>query len=250
MNLITEPMFRYGEPDFDRDYMRWGLHDRETQLREAASILTILAPAQPLRMLDLACGIGTHAIAWAQQGHRVTAIDLSQTFLDEGRRLAEEAGVAVDFQVMSIQDLDFDGAFDVVTWIEPSFSDEAVIRSIHRALRPGGHFLLDVRNPDHPRTQSRTSNWRTWREEDGVFHLERHETDPETGLPRDEWIEIDTVHDRAVRRVAGGERRLPLAEKRDLLWALGFETQLRTMAGEPFTHGEEPYWLWMLSTRR
>ncbi len=50
---------RYGDPEFDSRYVEWGFHDRETQIGEARAIL------------DLACGIGTHAIYWAGQLWRV-----------------------------------------------------------------------------------------------------------------------------------------------------------------------------------
>ena len=50
------PMHRYGEADFDKDYLQWGFHDAETQAKEADSVVRIAGVDKRLRILDLACG--------------------------------------------------------------------------------------------------------------------------------------------------------------------------------------------------
>jgi 2-polyprenyl-3-methyl-5-hydroxy-6-metoxy-1,4-benzoquinol methylase len=152
---------RYGEPDFDTGYIEWGFHDRATQLGEARAVLDILHPARPFNILDLACGIGTHAVYWAQQGHRVTGVDLSETFIAEARDAARRARVSVDFSVADIMTLEFVEQFDVVTWIEkPSFHD-TMPAAIHRFLVPGGCFISDVRNPEHLKVKRKAQEQRT-----------------------------------------------------------------------------------------
>ncbi len=59
MKRIRKNMFRYGEKNFDLDYMKWGFHDKETQINEAKSILNILKPKKKLKILDLGCGLVT-----------------------------------------------------------------------------------------------------------------------------------------------------------------------------------------------
>ena len=178
-------MHRYGEADFDKDYLRWGLHDAETQAKEAESILRIAGTDRRLRILDLACGTGLHAAHWAKQGHTVTGVDLSETFIAQARARVLQEGVSVDFIVSDIRDLVCYKTYDVVTWIENSFFDDVVINHIRQYLTGGGCFVLDVRNPENPKAKFRQGNWRTWREEDGVFYLERHETDGQTGEHED-----------------------------------------------------------------
>ncbi len=195
MRRIVEPMHPYGTPEFDRKYIEWGLHSRTEQVEQAQAVLRIVPADHPLRILDLACGIGIHATCWAGQGHRVTAVDLSETFITKARELASQEGVSVDFQVGDIRHLPYRSEFDVVTWIETSFFDEQIIEAIRAYLAPGGMFVTNVRNPEHPRYKQRSGNWRTWREKDGVLHLERHETNPATGLREDVWIEIDPAAD-------------------------------------------------------
>ena len=134
-------MHQYGDTEFDRDYLQWGFHDPEAQGQEAKSVLHIAQPDRPLKILDLACGTGTHAIYWAEQGHQVTAVDLSVTFIAEAKRQARVRGVEVDFQVSDITTLDDESAFDVVTWIEQSFFTQEIVGSIYRALCDGGLFI-------------------------------------------------------------------------------------------------------------
>ncbi len=43
-------------------------------------------PVKPCRALELGCGTGTNAIWLAQQGFTVTAVDLSETALDQARK--------------------------------------------------------------------------------------------------------------------------------------------------------------------
>ena len=69
MKRIRIPMHRYGEAVFDREYINWGIHDTDTQIREADSLSQLLDGKADI--LDLACGVGTHAIHWAKNGHKV-----------------------------------------------------------------------------------------------------------------------------------------------------------------------------------
>lgn len=61
MRVIEQKAFQYGKSDWDTDYLKWGFHDVDTQLIEAESVMRILPKDPPLKMLDLACGLGTHA---------------------------------------------------------------------------------------------------------------------------------------------------------------------------------------------
>jgi SAM-dependent methyltransferase len=243
-------MHRYGEADFDASYLEWGFHDRETQLREAESVLRLLAPAAPLRILDVACGTGTHAIHWAKQGHRVTGVDVSETFVGRAREAAGADGAAVDFAVGDVRALAWREEFDLVTWIEHSLMDAAVLAAIRAALRADGAFVCDDRNPEHARTRARSGNWRDWRERDGVFYLERHETDSQSGRREDVWLTVDPATGAIEEKANVTERVVTLPDRLQMLQDVGFaRTEVRTMAGEPFAGGPEPYWLWVVARR-
>ena len=138
----------------------------------------------------------------------------------------------------------------MVTWIEQSFFGREIVHCIHRFLRPRGYLIFDDRNPNHPRTQRRGGNWRTWREQDGIFDLERHETSEETGEREDVWITIDP--DRAlITEKFGRFRPISLDEKTDIIRRAGFShVELRTMEGEVLVGDNGPYWLWVVGRKQ
>lgn len=243
-------MHRYGESDFDKSYLRWGFHDEDTLAREAGSLLRIVGGDRPLRILDLACGTGAHAVFWAKQGHKVTGVDLSETFIAMANERMLKEGASVEFIRSDIRDFNYDGAYDVVTWIEGSFFEDDIVQRVYRSLTTGGYFVLDVRNPENPKAKFVEGDWRTWREENGVFTLERHETDVQTGVREDAWITIDPQSDLIEEKVISEQRPLTPDQKMQVMKDAGFDTvQLFTMEGEPYNAVEEPYWLWLVGRR-
>jgi SAM-dependent methyltransferase len=242
MKRIRMPMHRYGEVDFDKGYLQWGFHDAETQANEADSVVRIAGEDKRLRILDLACGTGVHAVHWAKQGHTVTGVDLSETFIAQARERMLRESVSVDFIVSDIRDLACHETYDVVTWIENSFFDDDIIN--------GGCFVLDVRNPENAQAKFRQGNWRTWREENGVFYLERHEIDAKTGIHEDAWITINPQLELIEERVNTTERPMALDQKMHVMKKAGFHpVELRTMDGRIFSGGPDPYWLWLVGRR-
>ena len=250
MRRSRGPMHRYGEPAFDADYLGWGFHSQELQEKEAESVLRIAGSGRKLHILDLACGTGRHAIYWAKHEHAVTGVDLSETFIARGRDTAQQEGVRVEFVVSDVRSLSYRNEYDLVTWIENSFFDADIVRDIHGYLVDGGILVFDVRNPEHPKARARGGDWRTWREDAGVFYLERHETDEQTGLREDVWITIDTHSGLIEEKVNSVPRVWSLDEKLDTLRATGFGTvELQTLDGQAFDGGVEPYWLWVVAKK-
>jgi 2-polyprenyl-3-methyl-5-hydroxy-6-metoxy-1,4-benzoquinol methylase len=121
---------------------------------ECAFIDAELGGNRALRILDVGCGTGRHAIRLAGMGYPVTGIDLSEAQILRAREKAAEAGVEVDFRVLDARDLPFEAAFDAVIMIcEGGFAlmetDEenfAILQGAVRALRPGGLFLFTTLN--------------------------------------------------------------------------------------------------------
>jgi SAM-dependent methyltransferase len=254
LKRIRREAIRFGDPEFDRDYVEWGFHDQDTQIGEAQAVLNILQLTRPVNILDLACGVGTHATHWARQGHRVTGVDISETFISEAQKAARRAGVSVNFRVADIKTLEYEERFDVVTWIEKPFFHDGMSMAIHRFLIPGGCFIGDVRNPEHPKVKRMAQNQRTWREENGIFYLERHERNEEEGTLEDVWIRIDPDNDVIEERFLINDIRSCVSRNlhtaMDELSRAGFrDTELRTMEGEVFHSGEEPYWLWIVARK-
>ncbi len=94
-------------------------------------------------VLDLGTGTGVLPRAMAQHGARFTAVDEAPGQVAEGRRLAQQAGLDIDFAVGRAEDIHFaPGTFDVVTACQCFiyFNKAVVLPKIHNALKPGGHF--------------------------------------------------------------------------------------------------------------
>lgn len=101
---------------------------------------------------DIGCGSG-HAInlmAAAYPGSRFTGYDFSADAIATARQEAAAWGLSnARFEVLDVAELDVAGGFDAVTAFD-AIHDQAhparVLRNIHRALRPGGVFLMvDIR---------------------------------------------------------------------------------------------------------
>ncbi len=102
-----------------------------------------------MRVLDVGCGPGRHAIALAKRGIAVHGIDISQTFID----LAAAAAPALaTFERLDARDLayvaEFDaaiclcqGAFGLMT---ASGDDLRVFAGIAESIRPGGRLALSA----------------------------------------------------------------------------------------------------------
>jgi ubiquinone/menaquinone biosynthesis C-methylase UbiE len=97
-------------------------------------------------VLDVAAGSGNASLPAALAGADVVATDLSPELLEQGRAIAEAAGVPVEWQVADAERLPYDDAdFDVVlscvgVMFAPHHQDAA--DELVRVLRPGGTLGL------------------------------------------------------------------------------------------------------------
>lgn len=102
-------------------------------------------------ILEVASGPGFVSIELARRGqHRVTGLDISQTFIDIGRQNAAAAGVSIDFRHGNASDMPFAAnSFDFVVCRAAfkNFTEPVkAITEMHRVLRPGGQgVVIDLR---------------------------------------------------------------------------------------------------------
>jgi SAM-dependent methyltransferase len=104
-------------------------------------------------VLDMACGAGRHAIAFARRGFAVTAVDLSERLISEARDNTEESKVEINFIQSDIRDLNLSLHFDLAVNLFTSFgyfeTDEENLEVIQKAydlVNLGGFFVLDYLN--------------------------------------------------------------------------------------------------------
>ncbi len=111
--------------------------------------LVVAVVSEPVSdVLDLACGTGAIArrVAAKADGH-VVGIDVSTGMLEEGRKLAKNEGVDVDFQEMDLFKMPFHEEFDVIATsgafghiLQPD--QKKFIDLVWNSLRPGGRFIF------------------------------------------------------------------------------------------------------------
>lgn len=98
-----------------------------------------------LRILDVGCGAGFFSVLLAQNGHRLTGIDLTPAMIVQAQELAVEAACNCTFQTADAEQLEFaDASFDVVIarnlmWNLPN--PAKAYREWLRVLAPSGILL-------------------------------------------------------------------------------------------------------------
>jgi SAM-dependent methyltransferase len=113
-------------------------------------LATVLPVQSGDRLLDLGCGPGLYATAFAQAGVRVTGIDLSEGSIAHARTAARAAGVAIDYRVGDYTTASLGGPFDaaVLIYLDLGVLSDApldrLLDGVRAALRPGGAFAFDV----------------------------------------------------------------------------------------------------------
>jgi ubiquinone/menaquinone biosynthesis C-methylase UbiE len=135
---------------------------------EVDQLVALLGLTPPLRILDLGCGQGRHAIELARRGYQVTAIDISTYLLEVARRRALEAGVQVRWieQDMRhpLESEGFDLALSLFTsfgYFESDADNQAVLQAAARALTSGGRLVLEVLHGDRAIALFREHEWFT-----------------------------------------------------------------------------------------
>ena len=163
---------------FDDDYLKIyrPMFTEESTRREVDFIQSALDLPAGSALLDLACGLGRHAIGMASRSYRVTGVDFNSRYLEMAAEEARKAHASVDWLTVDMRALPFRNQFEGVYSYFTSFGyfsdaeNDGVIGNVARALKPGGRFLLDMMNRDwlltHP--QQRTWNQR----EDGALLME------------------------------------------------------------------------------
>ena len=135
----------------------WGA----SMARQAAALGPILerecGPADPVRILDCACGIGTQALGLATLGFRVTGSDLSPRAIERLRAEAAERGLSLSLyvadmlQLSDVPETNFDAVICMDNAMPHPPSDAHLAKAaaqIRSKLRAGGTFIASIRDYD------------------------------------------------------------------------------------------------------
>ena len=143
-------------PDyFERGYaQRWPLEAPGFDLRvETAGIWRALQLSRGSRLVDVGCGHGKHALALAERGADVVAIDAAASLLQRGREIASARvldlrWLRADMRKLPLRAGVADAAIlmDAFGFFETDQEHATVIREIAKTLKPGGRLLAKVLN--------------------------------------------------------------------------------------------------------
>lgn len=107
-----------------------------------------------LKILDIGCGTGRHAIELTRRGYAVTGVDLSENQIKRARDKAREEGLSIDFQIRDARRLAFDGEFDLsIMLCEGGFSlmetdkmNFDILASAAKSLNDKGKLIFTTLN--------------------------------------------------------------------------------------------------------
>jgi len=166
---------------FNDDYLRTVGTITDGEIAADANFIEdSLGVAKGATVLDLACGTGRHAIELGRRGYQVVGFDLSLSMLARASDEAQERGQKINFVQGDMREMTFEDAFDGVYCWQTSFGffeeekNAGVIGRVHRALRKGGQFLLDVVNRDYV---AREAPSLVWFEGDGCICMDEMQMD-------------------------------------------------------------------------
>jgi SAM-dependent methyltransferase len=103
------------------------------------------------RLLELACGTGSHALELERLGYKIVATDYSEDLLAIARGKAKGANSQIEFRFqdmrqLSIADAPFDAVyclFDSIGYVQTNEGLRQVLDGVHAHLRRGGLFVFE-----------------------------------------------------------------------------------------------------------
>lgn len=211
---------------------------RERAEVEVGLLIELLDLRGGERILDLPCGIGRHALELARRGFRVTGVDRTDAYLDEGRRAAAGESLGVEWVRCDMREFARPGAFDLVLNMYTSFGyfedpadDRRAAQAFFDALQPGGRLVMELHGKENLAAGFAPREWHEL--DDGLLLLEERSI-------TDSWRSVHTrwIIFRNGRRseVAFSLRLYGASELIDLLEGVGFTDvqALGNLEGDPY----------------
>ena len=177
MNAYKNLASSYDRLTSDVDYKSWVEFAQAILKKEGLS---------PRTVADLACGTGSATRILAEQGYRVTAVDLSEEMLTEAMDKCADLESMPTFVHQNLAQLHLPRAVDMAVCfldsldyiLDPADCERAICRT-YKALNPGGIFIFDVDTPEKLRAMDGQV---FLDEDDDVYCVWRGEFDEDTNI--------------------------------------------------------------------
>jgi 2-polyprenyl-3-methyl-5-hydroxy-6-metoxy-1,4-benzoquinol methylase len=137
----------------------------ETIDRSVKWLIEILGLKIGDSILDLGCGPGLYASRFARAGLQVTGVDYSRRSIEYAIKYANENKLNICYRYQNYLELNdenqYQGAFLIYGDFCPLSPEQRsrLLRNVHRALKPGGNFVLDVSTREHRKKYGVKNGW-------------------------------------------------------------------------------------------
>jgi SAM-dependent methyltransferase len=146
---IQEDWYRSAYPP-DMVKLPWA----DKTVSEVDRFMTMLKPRGDERVLDLGCGTGRHSLELVRRGFDVVGVELLPENVEVAERDAAEQGLAAEFLIADLRELELAEEFDIVVTFNDGgigyFESEAenlkTFAVIAKALKPQGRHLGQTPN--------------------------------------------------------------------------------------------------------
>ncbi|MCG8636909.1 MAG: class I SAM-dependent methyltransferase [Desulfobacterales bacterium] len=166
---VKEVRWAWDNPDVQdlllKYYRDWLFNTPETAERIVAQVLSTTPVEPPGDILDVGCGLGHHAIAFAKRGFRVFAFDPGDRYVGIARENITGSGLDIDIRRMRCSELAETGRFSLAWaggYCPGQLSPEEVagdFRRIYTSLLPGGWFVSSVAGKAKVPPSEKMRNW-------------------------------------------------------------------------------------------
>lgn len=146
-------------------YRDWLFVTPEIANKTVERILSISKIQPPGQILDIGCGLGYHATAFAHKGFQVFAFDPGEKYLEIAQSHIEMEAVEVTLRQMKCADLDESERFDLAwagSYCPGQLSTSGLTQDfvrIYNSLKPGGWFISNVAGKPKVASSEKVRNW-------------------------------------------------------------------------------------------
>jgi SAM-dependent methyltransferase len=119
---------------------------------EVDFMVDVLQLKELSKVLDLFCGVGRHTIELARRGYHACGVDSNAEYLSIAKISASMKNTSPAFIHGDVREVDFGSNYDAAIIMHCSFGyfsddeDRLVLQKVHRSLKPGGKFLIELIN--------------------------------------------------------------------------------------------------------